>query len=300
LLGAKVLLDLHDPMPELMMTIFGLTHQGFAVRALKKFEKWSIAFADSVLTPNAAFARLFASRSCRPDKLRVVMNSPDERIFTYVEGNSHSSERPPGKPFVVMYHGSLVERHGLDIAVEALVALRSSIQNVELRIFGRATPFVQEVMELAASRGLNGSVRYLGARSLEQIVQEIDACDVGVIPNRRSAFTEINMPTRIFEYLSRGKPVIAPFTSGIQDYFTPQSMIFFQAGSAEDLAAKLQDVFLRPQEVQQIVQRGQSVYGRYKWSQQRLHFLTRVCDLFESRRCKPNLQTSLQTPNLIN
>ena len=71
----------------------------------------------------------------------------------------------------------------------------------------------------AADSGLQDSVRYLGPKNLEQIVEAIDACDVGIIPNRRSIFTEINTPTRIFEYLSRDKPVIAPLAPGIQDYF---------------------------------------------------------------------------------
>ena len=61
----------------------------------------------------------------------------------------------------------------------------------------------------------------------EKIVEAIDECDVGVIPNRRSIFTELNTPTRIFEYLSRGKPVIAPSAPGIQDYFSGDALVFF-------------------------------------------------------------------------
>jgi hypothetical protein len=34
-------------------------------------------------------------------------------------------------------------------------------------------------------------------------------CDLGVIPEHHNAFTEINTPTGIFEYLALGKPVIA-------------------------------------------------------------------------------------------
>src|SRR5438309_1298112 len=47
--GAKVILDLHDPMPELMQTIFKLPANSFSVRLLKRLEKWIIAFADLVL-----------------------------------------------------------------------------------------------------------------------------------------------------------------------------------------------------------------------------------------------------------
>ena len=40
---------------------------------------------------------------------------------------------------------------------------------------------------------------------------EIEQCDVGLIPNRQSVFTELNTPTRIFEYLAIGKPEAAPY-----------------------------------------------------------------------------------------
>src|SRR6266550_3858734 len=42
LLRAKVILDIHDPMPELMMTIFGSRSGSFAVRLLRTLEKWSL------------------------------------------------------------------------------------------------------------------------------------------------------------------------------------------------------------------------------------------------------------------
>ena len=69
LLGARVILDLHDPMPELMMSIYNLTAEKRVVRWLKRLEKLSISFADLVLTPNKAFRDLFISRGCPPEKI---------------------------------------------------------------------------------------------------------------------------------------------------------------------------------------------------------------------------------------
>jgi glycosyltransferase involved in cell wall biosynthesis len=268
--GAKVILDLHDPMPELMMTIFGLERDSFGVRLLERLEKLSIGFADVVLTPNAAFEKLFISRSCGPDKLRVVMNAPDESIFKYRElVQPDVVERDASKPFIVMYHGALVERHGLDLAVQAIETVRRSVPNAQLRVFGRSTPFIQQVMEGVRSRGLQEAVQYLGPKSLPQIAEAIDGCDVGIIPNRRSCFTEINLPTRIFEYLARGKPVIAPRTVGIQDYFDQEQIVYFEPGDVEDLARNMQYLCSQPREANEIARRGQAVYRAHRWSEER-------------------------------
>jgi glycosyltransferase involved in cell wall biosynthesis len=281
--GAKVILDLHDPMPELMMTIYGLAPESFGVRLLKKFERWSIGFAHSVLTVNQACKRLFTARGCPPEKVQVVMNSPDENIFKYQEARQSLIRCDLTKPFVIMYHGSLVERHGLDIGVSALRIVKQTIPHAELRIYGQSTPFLEQVLNSVRGSGLEASVRYFGPKTLEQIVQAIDECDVGIIPNRRSIFTEINTPTRIFEYLSRGKPVIAPAVPGILDYFSDEQLVFFELGDANDLARKLEYVCLHPGEVEKTVRSGQAVYRNCKWSTERTKFTNLAGELLAAR-----------------
>jgi glycosyltransferase involved in cell wall biosynthesis len=265
LLGAKVILDLHDPMPELMMTIFRLSPRSASVRLLERLERWSVGFADAVFTVNRACERIFASRSCRADKIHVIMNTPDEAFFTF---------RPPARPqrsdrFVMMYHGSILERNGLDLAVEALATVRRSIPGAELRIYGEATPFLDRVMDAVRKHGVQDAVHYFGGHPVEAIVTAIDECDVGIIPNRRSIFTEINTPVRIFEYLSRGKPVITGRAIGVQDYFDDDALFFFELGDPSDLARVMVHVFRHPEDVEHVVERGQAVYAKHRWSAER-------------------------------
>lgn len=288
LFGAKVILDLHDPMPELMMTIFGLQQKSRAVRLLKLLEKWSLHFANAVVTTNEAFRKLFSSRSCPPGKITIIMNSPDEEIFPLQEvSKAVTVDRDPSKPFVIMYHGSLVERHGLDVAVRALAKLKGVIPNPELRIFGSRTPYLDQVLDVGRSAGLSEAIRYMGPKNLEQIAMAVRNCDIGIIPNRKSSFTELNMPTRIFEFLSQGKPVIAPRTSGILDYFTPQDLLFFELGDADDLAAKLAYAFRYREEMVRLVERGQTVYRAHQWPRERLRFINLVAKLLGSSRAVP-------------
>ena len=283
LLGAKVILDLHDPMPELMMTIFNLERDSGAVRTLQRLERWSIRWADLVLTTNRAFERLFVSRSCPPEKIHIVMNSPSEEIFPFRPVDLQAAlGRAPDKPFVVMYHGSLVERNGVDLAVEALARVRESIAHAELRIYGAPTPFLEQVMESVRARGLTDSVSFRGAKRLEEIVEAIAGCDVGVIPNHRSAFTELNMPTRIFEYLAVGKLAIAPRAAGILDYFDEESLILFELGDADDLARRIQNVWADPGKATEVARRGQLVYQAHAWRQQRDVLMGAVAALLSS------------------
>lgn len=282
-LGAKVVLDLHDPMPELMMTIFDAPQSGKSVQLLKRLEKWSIARADLVITVNVACKRIFSARSCPPEKIAVVMNSPDGRIFPFRGTRSETlAENNGTRPFVIMYHGSLVERNGLDVAIEAFSQVRAAVPTAELRIFGAKTAFLERMMDTVRNKNLHESVRYLGSRRLEDLVTEIESCDLGVIPNHRNAFTEINTPTRIFEYLALGKPVIAPSTPGIQDYFNKESLLFFEAGNPGDLAQQIEYAFSHPREVQEIVRKAQRVFQEHTWDCERETLLRRMSEVLNA------------------
>jgi glycosyltransferase involved in cell wall biosynthesis len=280
LLGAKVVLDLHDPMPELMEAIFNLAPQSLNVRALKQMEKWSIGFADRVVTVSRTFKNLFSARSCRPEKIAVVLNSPDERIFRFrpclpiAQAAIDSS-----KPFVILYHGSLLRRNGFDLAVDALERLRDAVPAARLVVCGARTAFFDEVMASVRTRGLDELIEYLGPCTLERIVEAIAGCDVGVIPNHKNVFTELNTPTRIFECLALGKPVIAPRARGIQDYFGDDDLVYFNLGDSKDLAHKCDFVFRHPGEVKEIVKRGQQIYRDHTWSGEKANLLECFAEL---------------------
>ena len=278
LFGAKVILDQHDPMPELMQTIFNLKEKSFGVRMIRLLERWSIARANLVITVNAACKRIFSMRSCGLEKIGVVMNAPDEELFPYRAARSYPAPMPD-RQFVAMYHGSLVERNGLELAVDALALVHKTIPKAELRIYGRSTPYLEQVMNKVRGLKLESNVHYLGSKRLEELAREIESCDVGVIPNQRNTFTDINTPTRIFEYLALGKPVIAPRTPGIQDYFDSNSLLFFESGNSEDLAQQIEYAATHATEAMAIAERGQQVYLTHTWQQERETLVSLVVGL---------------------
>jgi glycosyltransferase involved in cell wall biosynthesis len=281
LLGAKIILDLHDPMPELMQTIFKLPEDSFSVAMLKRLEKWSIRFADLVLTVNLACKKIYSSRSCEARKITVVINSPDDEVFRLQRPDARNRENGNrSDPFVILYHGSLVHRNGFDLALKSLEEVNKTIPSVRLKVCGEQTAFFEEVMKSAQQRGLDRNVDYLGPCNLNEIVEAIEDCNLGIIPNHRNIFTEINTPTRIFEYLALAKPVIAPKTRGIQDYFGDDDLIFFELGDADDLARKIAFAYSHPGYVAETVKRGQAVYLSHTWSRERLTLLNSISELF--------------------
>jgi glycosyltransferase involved in cell wall biosynthesis len=294
ILGAKVVLDLHDPMPELFNGIYGGSCSAVTLRLLRALEGWSIGFADLVLTPNNTFKEIFVARGSAPGKIQVVMNSPDEEFF-HSRGCAVSPEVPSvDRPFKIMYHGLLVERHGLNLAIRAIAEIRGRIPGLQLHLFGERTEFLDRILDLAKELGLEDCIFFHGFKSLREIAEAISTIDLGLIPNRLNEFTRINLPTRIFEYLALHKPVLVPRTEGIRDYFSDDEILFFEGDSAEDLVRQIDWIYSHPAEVAVVVEHGRKVYEAHRWSLEKFHFLGLIENLLESppSSCSPPLTST--------
>ena len=63
--------------------------------------------------------------------------------------------------------------------------------------------------------------------------------------------------------------MIAPRTLGIQDYFDPDSLLFFESGDSEELAKKIEYAASHPSQAIAIAERGQKVYLAHSWRQEK-------------------------------
>ena len=277
LFGAKIILDLHDPTPEVYMSKYGINKDHKMIKFLISLEKLSINLADKVLTPNIAFKELFVSRGNIAEKIEIVMNSPNESIFPEKPiAHKHSK----GSKFSIIYHGSIVERHGLYDALLSIKSLRNKIPELVLNIYGDGDYKEKLVQEINALN-LNNIVFFHGFLRQEKLVDKILESDLGIIPNRRNPFTEVNLPTRIFEYLCMGKPVIVPETKGIKDYFTDDSLLFFESGNSRSLAEMIYKVYSDPKNYKTIISKGIQIYKKFTWRAQKKHFTKIVSNLIK-------------------
>ena len=135
------------------------------------------------------------------------------------------------------------------------------------------------MLEGARRLGVAEIVHYHGPKTQTEIATAIDRCHLGVVPNRRSSFTETNFPTRLFEYLAMNRPVIAPTTQGIRDYFGDQQMLFFEPGDVADLAARILWVREHPAETREVVRAGAEIYRHHMWSEEKARFTNLVSTL---------------------
>ena len=276
--GSKVMLDLHDPVPEIFMTKYCVDQSHPVVRLLAFIETCCIRFCDIVITPNISFRNLFVSRGCPEGKICIVMNSPIERIFSCCREQPRPVTRKDPESFVIMFHGSIFERHGVDTAVEAMAQLKQEISQLQFKVFGDGD-YLKEFLQLIEAHDLGDVVKYRGLVPLEQIAKEIQDSDIGIITNKRNPFTDVNFPTRIFEYLSLGKAVVAPMTQGILDYFDDKSIFYFEPGDPQSLCNAILRIYRGREKLGDVVARGQQICYENRWELQKKALVEQITSM---------------------
>ena len=179
--GAKVILDIHDIVPELFENKFGAHKNRLYIKLLKAVEKISTAFADHVLVANHLWKDKLIARSVPREKCSVSLNYVDPKIFA---PHPHTSA---GDKVVMIFPGSFQWHQGLDIAIEALAEVRKQVPNAELHLYGNGR-LEPDLRALADSLGLNGSVQFRGSVPLDRIPVVMANADIGVVPKRADSF----------------------------------------------------------------------------------------------------------------
>lgn len=263
LLGRPVIHDIHDLMPELYVEKFGTGEKHWVVRALETQERLAGKFASAVLTVEERLKDILSGRGIPCEKIQVLMNLPDERIFFPRE---ETPAKPRGAPFVIVYHGTLARRLGLDIAIEAVARVKCVIPQLEFRIIG-AGEERSRLIALSSQLGLQNVVRFSdGFVPVEQIPQMIHDADVGMIPLRLQSGTDIMLPTKLLEYVSMGIPCVTPKTGTISRYFDDNMVQFFEAENSQSLADAIFELYLDPIKRTQLSRQATERFGRnYSW-----------------------------------
>src|SRR5215468_3733666 len=80
--GARIILDIHDLLPEFYASKYGAPPDSFLFWLLVLTERASAKFADHVIAANELWQERLISRSVRKERCSSMVNVPDQAIFS--------------------------------------------------------------------------------------------------------------------------------------------------------------------------------------------------------------------------
>lgn len=274
LLGARVVLDVHDRVPELFAERFG--GRPLVTFALLQFERAALRFASHVVTVHEPYAERLARRA-PGTPITIVFNSADARLFPGV-GELRSRRAGDPHPLRLLHHGTLMHRYGVDVLVEAMARLGAAAGDVRLDVLGDGD-LLPRLRALVRRLRLEDRVLLHGHRPLEEIAGWIERADLCIVPNRRSPFTDGILPTKLLEYVAMGRPVIVTRTDAVSRYFTDDALYYVPPDDPQALVGAIEAFMRDPVPFERRARNALAAYAPLSWTGQAKRLQNLVCEL---------------------
>jgi len=262
LMGAKLILDIHDIGPELYMRNLKVSENHWVIRILKILERFSCKFVDHVVTVTDIWKEKLTKRSCPEFKCSVLLNVPDGDVFRFNGVKNHNSS---GR-LNLFYHGSLEERFGVDTLVLAMPGIAKAIPNVLLHIYGGGR-LREQIENLRVSLGIQNYLTIQRLVPFYQLPSIICQADIGIVPTKHGVFTDEALSMKSLEYIALGIPIVIS-RNRCHDYYYNDSMVkFFEPENHSDLAEKVIELAKDDKVRQQQIKRSLEFLKIHGWEE---------------------------------
>lgn len=271
LLGAKIVLDVHEPMPELFSSLYKgiLSKIIFGILILE--EKLSFAIADKIITVSKPLKSLFISRNrFISPKIIVIHNTP------YIERESnYFAKKKREQLFKIISHGTVLKRYGFKTLLNTIPYLDDIIPQYKIIIAGEGEA-LPDLIDYVNKKGWEDKVKFKGFLPHEQMLKEIKKCDIGIVPIERDNFTQYILPNKLFEFVEIGIPVVCSSLKTIKGYFG-NTLLYFEPGEPEDLAEKIILLYKNYSLGIKYSKKARQIISMYTWNIEK----EKYCNLFK-------------------
>jgi glycosyltransferase involved in cell wall biosynthesis len=275
--GSKLILDIHDIVPELYASKFKTSQDSLIFKMLLRVERMSAAFSDHVIVANHIWEKRLRERSVEDSKCTTILNFPDFSIF-HPRGRNRTDTK-----FIIIYPGSLSYHQGVDLAIRALSLIKDQVPEAEFHIYGSGDQ-VDFLNSLVTSLGLQHQVFLKGDCSLSEIPLIMENADLGVVPKRKDSFGNEAFSTKIFEFMSLDVPVLVSDTMIDRYYFNESVVKFFRGGDENDLAHSMLRLIKDADMRHSLIKSAKEFIRQNNWEVKKAQYLNLVDGLVAPRK----------------
>jgi len=260
--GAKIVLDIHDPMPELL-NAKGRSSQ-FAYRLLTWQERVGAEAADSLITVHEPLADLIRTRLVGAE-FAIVMNVPDPAGWPELEWSAESR--------TLVYAGTVANRYGLDDLIRSMHAVRMDIPLLRLRVVGDGED-LESLRSLVSDLDLADRVDFVGRVPYSEIRSQLEGAWLGVNVPKPDDLGELSFSNKVVEWVNIGLPVLASRTTTMERYFPEGSLLYTTGGDVDAISESLREADrLAQSEWRERIEVSRVALAKIDWDVQRANLL---------------------------
>jgi glycosyltransferase involved in cell wall biosynthesis len=264
--GKPVVYDVHEDFPSSVYL------RDWIPRVLKRPVYWLVSllettagrFMSAFVTADAAVAQRF-SRLGKP--VVILHNVPPLSSFA---GVNMVADRPLER---LVYVGTVSKERGLWVMWEAMQSVLDVNPNATVTIIasaGSSNTALSELQSEAAAIGRASCLRIDGPLSYQAIPEELARHGIGWVPLQDVEKHHKNIPTKMFEYMAVGLPIVASDLPPIRRFIEDAGCgILVEPGNPSQHARAIVYLLSHPAEARRLGKNGRIAFlDRYNWDKE--------------------------------
>ncbi len=265
-----ILLDIHDPMPELFSSIFSRKPNSLVYKILLLEEKISISFADKLLTVHKGMYDLLTARGVSPRKITIIHNLPDPKIF-----NTKITSKDKSEYYCLIYAGTVSPRHKLDQIIHAISILRLEMPDLRLRIVGDG-PAIDDLIEHSKKLNIRKMIEFVGTVQVDEVPKYLIQSDLAIASYSDDDFGNLVFPTKAIEAIMIGLPVLCTRVDAVLSYLGEDVLFYYKPDSVNSIIDQIRLIRKNPELVNQKKIHGKRFLKQLNWDTEKKLYVNLV------------------------
>ena len=188
---------------------FQIIKNPFLIKFLRKISMMSFNLADLIGVNNLATKKGMEKYVDEKNKLKYLELAIDTEIFTTLNKNNNSR-------FSVLYNGVFGPAYDFDLILDAAKKLET--YDIDFIIAGQGESESNIKIGIDKRKLTNVQVKS-PVKEISNLIRRINDSDVTILTLIQSDVSKTPHPSKVFEYMACGKPVICAGSGAIEDIF---------------------------------------------------------------------------------
>ncbi len=276
LAGTKIILDIHDTMPEAIATTLDIPLESSLIKFLVAEELVSAAVSDKIIATNDMHRDVLVGHGIPPRKIVQILNVGNRKIF------KPRIYRHPVQEFWLGYHGTIAKRLGLLLIVEALSSIRKECPDLRFLCVGDGYD-LSSMKSIAAKKDITTIIEWRPFVDVEKLPEVLRNVHVGIIGNLWETEKKNNymLPVKALEYAAMEIPTIMPRLKVLKRYFDETSAFFYEPDDPCDMAQVIRSIYQDRRLIETRIDGLKKFNQNYNWDIMAKRYLDMIDELVD-------------------
>jgi glycosyltransferase involved in cell wall biosynthesis len=180
----------------------------------------------------------FGCRTSWDKSLVLSMNNKSKVYYMpeMVNNAFFSKKWSPDNANTIVFVGSIIQRKGIGVLIEAIKYVRNDIENIKVLLLGGYRKnYFKKLQKKIAALDLTDNFSFSGTKTSNEIADILEKASLFVLPSLIE-----NSPNSLAEAMAIGMPCIASDAGGIPSMLENNvNGLLFQSGNAKELSQKI-------------------------------------------------------------